>query len=296
MKGTRSYRPALVVMAAFVGMLPVRSWAQEYWQADLTPELEMANRIRAQSEAKNFAAMEALAQEIEQRWRSSDPEMYARCTSRLAGRLTTQVFDETKKNLGFAQHLAMRALEVADQIPLDVAYELLGPVQQRLDAAGNRLDDQAWAELRKKQAKLWLHAWQRVARTIDPHWDPDDLPQMNVMPPSGTWILAGVAPDAIEDPELRAQHEAAIALNERKAARHREQYRARQLRERWLNTGERFLIHAYMIAPDASSELEALLMQHVTDAGFRDEILNAVRTKRLPERMTIQVTTQPTSE
>jgi len=287
MRSIESAISVLVAVAFTAGMLPIPVVAQDDRRADTCRD--MANRIK---EAKDLSAMEALSQEIEQRWRSSDAEVYARCMSTLAGELRSRKLGDTmNKQRGLAQYYAMRTLDKADQIPLDLECELLRGVQQRLDAGGNELDGQPWAQLRREQATLWLHAWRRLQRVIDPNWDPDDLPMINVPAPDG--FPAGVAPEAVEDPQARARYKAAIVANREKAAKYDEQYRARQLQQHWLKTAEQFIISSYMVSPGATSELQSLLEQYITDTRVRERILRAVSTKKMPEHLTVSLTTKP---
>jgi len=74
-----------------------------------------------------------------------------------------------------------------------------------------------WAQIRKKDVEVRLHAWKRLVNAIDPTWDANDVPLVNVMPPLAAGppggVAPGVAPEAIKDPKLRAQYEAAIEKN-----------------------------------------------------------------------------------
>ena len=236
--------------------------------------------------------LEAMGQEIEKNWGDRDVEKYGRLMDTLCARIDGM--DVQLKSRGYiAQSLAVRALEQADKMPLDVHCDLLRGVRKNVGQDGKALEGNAWAELRKSLATLQLVGWQRIEETIDESWDTDDTGVGNVMPPLGANVDSGVAPEAIADLKLRAEYEAAIKINRQKIDKATLQYRARDLKKYWVPGVERFLIGAYMEAPDRLEELESLLASHVTDRDKRARILNAVKNKKMPEDLVLRNTTQP---
>jgi hypothetical protein len=163
-----------------------------------------------------------------------------------------------------------------------------------VDGDGKAVVGHALDNLRRQQAVLWLGAWKRLEASIDKNWDPEDLPVGNVTPPLGTGLPAGVAPEAIEDPELRAQYIADIEANRRKAAEYRVQADVRDLQKHWIPWAKHFLIDSYMAAPDRTEELQTLLDQYVGDAADKRQIVEAVKNKKMPEDLPFKmITTQP---
>lgn len=251
--------------------------------ANLSKE-ERQNRVRQ---------LEAMSQEIEQNWGDRDVEKYGRLMYTLCARIDgMNVQVESRKYI--AQSLAIRALEKADKMPLDVHCDLLRVARKNVGQDGKPLDGIARSELRKSLTILQLVAWHRIEKAVDASWDPeDDPPVLNVLPPDGANAEAGVAPEAIADPKLRAEYERAIQVNRLKIERARLQHQARDLEKYWVPGVERFLIEAYMEAPDRLEELEALLNSYVDDKAKRARILNAVKNKKMPEELVLKNTTQP---
>src|SRR5262245_37909305 len=58
---------------------------------------------------------------------------------------------------------------------------------------------------RRDKLRLWLSVLNAVDRELDPGFDPADVPQLNLAPPVGAALDAGIEPQAIKDPQLRRQ-------------------------------------------------------------------------------------------
>lgn len=246
---------------------------------------ERQNRVRQ---------LEAMSQEIEQDWGNRDIEKYGRLMNTLTGRIGGMDVSAGLRDY-LAQKMALQALEKADKMPLDVHCDLLRGARRNVGQGGKPLAGNAWAELRKSLATLQLAGWQRIDKTIDENWDPNDTGVLNVSPPDGANANAGVAPEAIADPNLRAEYERAIEINRQKIARATLQRKARDLKKYWIPGVERFLIKAYMDDPDRLEELEVLLSSYIEDEAKRSRILDAVKEKKMPEDLVIRNTTQPTN-
>lgn len=293
-------RLLVTVVVATIAVVSTVATAGE-WMASKEVQ-EVRSRITALRQTRGLSKgerqshleqLDAVGREIEQRWRKTDLETYGHLIVDTCGTLTG-LGSVGMRGQYMAQSLAMRALEEADDMPLELECRLVGFVQQEADAEGKALPNEAKAkaELRKRQALIWLHAWQSIEKTIDKTWDPKDVGTSTVMPPAGTGLALGGDPKAIADPKLRAQYEAAIEANRQTSAKAILQIRARQLMKYWIPSAKRFLIRTYTEAPDRMDELQTLLEQYVTDADSRTEILDAVRNKKMPESL-LPRTTQP---
>jgi hypothetical protein len=140
-----------------------------------------------------------------------------------------------------------------------------------------------FAQRRKKDVEIRLHAWKRLTDAIDPNWDPNDLPLLNVTPPPTTGMRAGIAPEAIKDPKSRAEYEAAIEKNRQKAERYRKQSRLRTWLKRFPKRAEEYIIRAYSKPPFNLDELKEYLEKYAVDEKTRARILDAV-TKNMQEQ------------
>jgi hypothetical protein len=239
--------------------------------------------------------LEELANTIRARYSSTEPEVYARLTARTCGALQAIDMPDGRR-LYLAQKFAREALVKDAGISVDARCDLVRHVQQEVDAQGKTLTGDALADLRREQAALWLDAWKRLEASIDKNWDPEDVPELNVMPPAEAGLPGGVAPEQVSDPQLRARYVAAIEANRQKAARYKVQTTARKLQKRWVPEAERFLIRSYMNTPDRVDELRTLLTKHLTDADARSRILDAVKNKKMPEDLVLRNTTRPVNQ
>ena len=137
-------------------------------------------------------------------------------------------------------------------------------------------DEVSWKSLRKQTAELSLAAWKRVASNIEPTFDVNDRPLLNVPAPQGSGVPSGSSPESIRDPKLRAEYEAAIKANSSKARRYNNQIWLKQNAPEFFQKVERYLVAAYSAAPADSAELERLLAQYVNDKDLRTRILEAI--------------------
>ena len=74
-------------------------------------------------------------------------------------------------------------------------------------------------KLRSDCLELWLTILQTIDKYLDSSFDPNDMPQMSVMPPrikGGIQLPPGAAPELIDDPKAREEYEKAINDNRAK--------------------------------------------------------------------------------
>jgi len=235
--------------------------------------------------------LEGLGREIERRWRDTEPDKYGRAILEVCAVMGSLDLGDTWKRHGSVTAFATRALEKADQLPLDVECGLTVFLQYCSDDQGNRLQGAVRKNLRKEQTRLLLRALQRVEKAIDRNWDKEDTGVMNVSPPSETGLPSGISPDAIKDPKLRAEYEAAIQANREKIARYNQQVQVRSLKDGWGKHAQRTIITWYMEAPLANEELAQLLQQYDIDSETRQTIMDGVVSKKMPEQLVLPTTT-----
>lgn len=72
-----------------------------------------------------------------------------------------------------------------------------------------------------KLFKLLVNNLEEIHKLRDPHFDANDLPSLNVLPPKGAHIPPGGDPASIVDKELRAEYERLISLNNIKSDNYR---------------------------------------------------------------------------
>jgi hypothetical protein len=212
------------------------------------------------------------ADELEQKWSPIDGEFYARVMLNVSNLILNGGFDDTRIK-PLSQRYARKALVRSEKFPLELEEQLLLFVQEDLNPANS----EAWMKERSAKAKLWLHAWRRLEKGIDPNFDFNNRALLSVAPPLETGLPAGIAPEAIKDPKLRAQYEAAITANEEKGRRYDQQYRLRVTGKYLPNEAEQYLIRAYSKPPYNLEELKGYLDDHLADETLKTRIVNEVK-------------------
>jgi hypothetical protein len=149
---------------------------------------------------------------------------------------------------------------------------------------------QEWTQQRKEDIQIRLHAWKRLTDAIDPTWDPNDLPLLNVPLPSGAEGMTGMSPKDINDPALRAKYEAAIEKNKQKAEKYSEQSKLRDWLKRFPKRAEEYIIQAYSKPPFDVEELKQYLDKYIADTKTKARILDAV-TKNIEKETRKEPTT-----
>lgn len=236
---------------------------------------ESVNRIKLFGAARDLAGLERTVDENHQDWEARDPGAYGELMLAVVQTLATEPFGDARQ-YELAKRYARFALQKAGHISLEAEAKLVLHIQADLTTPSGPKGEQ-WTEQRTADMILWFQAWKRLHDTIDPTWDQDDLPESNVAPPPAASMRAGVAPEAIKDPGLRAKYEAAIEANRKKAERYREQHRARNLKRTFCRTAERYIVAAYSHPPHNMNELRELLVRYVADDDTRRRITQAVR-------------------
>jgi hypothetical protein len=115
---------------------------------------------------------------------------------------------------------------------------------------------------RRKAVAAWLSALSVIDRSLDPGFDPQDVPESNLTPPptsSGVRYPSGVDPKAIPDPAARAQYQEALARNREKADRYRFQDKLRRLESRASSDIDEFVRRFYTTAPADQNELKEIV-------------------------------------
>ena len=117
---------------------------------------------------------------------------------------------------------------------------------------------------------------------IDPKFDPEDVPQINVAPPSLKYE-SGIAPDAIEEDDIRAAYVTALAKNEAKRQMHHRQTGLRKL----AHVAERDLAGLQNLRLDPvkdRQEIEQVLNRELADQTLRKRLHELIFPPRSPQQ------------
>jgi hypothetical protein len=229
----------------------------------------------------DIKSFEKFADEIQRKWKSKDPEHYAKLMLEICGPITSGRFN-TDRRFNIARKYALLALSDPNKINLETELELTGHVKTPMFGpyAPKELE---LADQRKKDVELRLHAWKRLIDAIDPNWDPnEELWSPNAVG-ADMGLPSGIAPEGVKDPKLRAEYEAALQKNREQIERYTKQYRLRDWLKRFPKRAEEYIIRAYSKPPFNLDELKEYLEKYAVDEKTRARILDAV-TKNMQEQ------------
>jgi len=266
------FAEALLLIALMYGIQVFHSTqavAQEEQGSQLEADIARLDALRS---SNNLDAMRTQIDLGSATWRNRGPKPFILYMYRACAELSSYEIGNSSQRALLLGQYAISVLQSGDlPLPQYIQFvEFLGfdpPV----------MDDAAWKDLRRQKAQFWLEAWLRVSKAIDPSFDFDDRPLLNVAPPLSTGLPAGVSPSSIENPRLRAEYEHAIAQNHAKIERYNQQSWLKLNGQRVFKEVEQYLVNAYSRAPSDLQELQQLLSRYVQDASVRDRILVGVR-------------------
>ncbi|MFH1968805.1 MAG: hypothetical protein ABIJ53_00645 [Verrucomicrobiota bacterium] len=222
----------------------------------------------------DLKTFENLADDLDKKWSDRNREYHARLLLEICEPLSSGSINDDRR-YGIARKYALSALDKPDMIPLPLELELIGHVMTPIGIS-NASNTNDFSQLRKEDVAIRLHAWRRLINAIDPKWDPDEFimgPNMILSPGVQD---GGTSPDAIKDPRLRAEYEAAIQRNRQKSERHAEQYKLQDWLKRYPKRAEKYIVQAYSQPPFNLEELRQALDIYLTDKETKARILDAV--------------------
>ncbi|MHC4444284.1 MAG: hypothetical protein ACYTF1_17755 [Planctomycetota bacterium] len=218
---------------------------------------------------------EKFADKIHSKWGKRNKEHNARLMLEVCKPLSSGTFKDDRR-YKLARKYALSVLETADSIPLTLELELTGHVVTLMCIPSAAKGDD-FAQRRKKDVEIRLHAWKRLLDAIDPKWDPDERLISNIVPPAATGLPSGVDPAAIKDPVLRAEYEAAIKKNSEKNEKWGAQYKLSKWLKRYPKRAEEYIVRAYSKPPFNLKELEQYLKKYIADEKTKARMLDAVK-------------------
>jgi hypothetical protein len=235
----------------------------------------------------DLKSFEKFADEIQTMWSRKSKEYYALLMLELCEPLSSGRFNE-ERQFALARKYALLGLAKPNQISLETELELTGHVITDM-VTPRAPKGQEWAQQRRKDVQIRLHAWKRLIDSIDPNWDLNE----RLRSPNAVGVDMGlpgaVAPEAIKDPKLRAEYEAALQTNRDKIERYTKQSSLRKWLKKFKPRAERYIVRAYSKPPFNLQELRQYLDKYIADKKTKDKILDAVKknmekqTKDIPE-------------
>ena len=232
-------------------------------------------RLEPLRDSRDINTLEKTVNEIEQDLRQAGGEDYSRFMLYVCNLLSSFDFREYQRQTQLVKQYADAALANAPFLALQTELQLLAHLEEDFGGPGGTKTE--WTSKRRSRAARWMTALQRLENETQADFNFNDLPQINIEPPPGTNLPAGIAPEAIQDPALRKEYETAIQKNQQKADTFARQFQLRELRNRYRPLGVRYIARAYSRPPFDEAELQQLLNEHFSDEGNKAAILNTVR-------------------
>jgi len=181
---------------------------------------------------------------------------------------------------------AFTALQSAAKAKIDLPVELefaflvhLGFSQHAVSPTSDHL-----AQRREDEVVLWVHGWRRLQDGINPNFDFDKPIFINMSPRGG--YASGISPEAIKEPDIRADYIKRLAENEKNNTDLREQLLLRRIRK----TQSMFIIsyfsYAYRYPPEDVEQLKKYLAELHDDETAKAilEKWQKTPTQKLPQK------------
>ncbi len=173
--------------------------------------------------ANSLDEFRKVADEIKGQWSQKNVELNAHLILEICRTLSSFNFKDHRRH-DLAREYALSVLDKPEGVSLQMELELTGHVMTSVGIPGSPSGDE-FAQRRKKDAEVRLHAWKHLLDCVDPNWDPNEV----LLSPNGVGasmgLPSGIAPEGVKDPKLRGEYEAALETNRQKIERHTEQRR-----------------------------------------------------------------------
>jgi len=277
-----------------VGSVGVSSQAEKQEYKQERARIKALRKSFKPGPVNDLEEYEKFADEIQKRWQNRKKEYYARLMLEVCGPLSSGNFKHDRR-YELARKYALLAVAEPNEISFETELNLIGHAIT-LMIGRNAPKGEKWAQLRKKDVEIRLHAWKRLMDAIDPNWDPNDVPFLNI---SATGIRPGIVP---KDPDLRAEYDAAIEKmreiekDTQKREWNSKQYRLRKLQKRFAPTAERYIVRAYSKPPFNLEELKQYLGKYAVDKKTRARILDAVKKNMEKQIQKMKMLKEPTMQ
>jgi hypothetical protein len=133
---------------------------------------------------------------------------------------------------------------------------------------------------RMEKLQLQLAVLGQLDSSLEPSFNLNDLPSLNVGPPPETRLPSGVDPTSIADPRLRSEYERAISANQQKAKKYKLQSKLHQIDRRATTQIEAHLASTYSASPGDLAELDKLFDDSAVTTRRKASLRQFVRTLR----------------
>jgi hypothetical protein len=254
---------------------------QEYKQ-DMA-RIHAVERTFKPGRVNNLEEYEKFADEIQKKWSQRNKKYNARLILEICGPLSSGTFPGDRR-YDLAKKYALSILDKPEEISVEMELELTGHVVTIMYTP-NSPKGENFAQRRRVDVEVRLHAWRRLLDSINPNWDPNE----EILSPNAIAIKlglsdSGMSPENVKDPKLRAEYEAALEKNRHDIERYTKQYRLHDWLKRFPKSAEEYIILAYSEPPFNLEELKQNLEKYKIDEKTKTRIIDYVQ-KNIEERI-----------
>lgn len=280
---TMRYLSRLLIVFVLLWAIPAFADLPERDSADpmAIAYWECYDRLAALYAVTDLDGLLQEAERIEAEWPSRDVCHYAELMQVVCAKLNNR-WDLLPNGKADIASLAARALEKrkspgGDAFPVEAEYLLLCQVQPIRDYKNRALRPESKHAERRAQLVRYLEVLRRCESLRGTAPDPNQMLLKNVPPPAETHLPPGIAPEAIEDPALRAEYEAALRANSERARKAIDHRRLADTTERVMKGVSEFVSYAFCRTDADVAELEQLVSEYVTVEAHKRALLAAPR-------------------
>jgi hypothetical protein len=232
-------------------------------------------RISMMTESRDLKGLLLLSDELEKKW-ANNVVAYSRLLAEISNSLASYDFHDAMQ-YKYSVSLAGKVLKNADDIPIQLEYEMVSKLQSTSAYLTGVERQDNWERDRAKRVNLIFHLWNRLEKNIDRTFDITDFKNhpMGNIPVPGPYP-SGIRPEAVKEPDIRAKYIEAIAVNQAKAEKYNLQVQLQKLDKVLPEFVERVLIEFYSLEPTNMKELEASVRLFGFSSEIKQKILMGV--------------------
>jgi len=235
--------------------MSVNSYQIQDEEKDLIESQKWKERIRALTESRDLSGLVHLSDEIDFFWGKKSSKLYAGLMFEVCGAMGSYDFDNDEKYEKYvlSRRCAKKALERAEQIPVEWELKLVSLLNGDIEYSLKLVPEENWRLDRRERLNHWCHAWQKLERAIDNNFDFE-------------------ANRPISHPKMSAEER-------QKAEKYSQQRFLQQDKKSFSGQFEGFLVRAYSKPPYDAQELKSHLQSCVSEAPVRSRILEKVESR-----------------
>jgi len=246
-------------------------------------------KIEEAGKQEDRSSLINISKQLETRWRGEDIGKYARLMNKILAVLRNDFKEVNRAEIARLANEAIRSVDrqSGGKIPPD-ALPAYWQLQDWYLSAQYRFyyyergieshDDSLWREQRLDVASRTVGTLERIEKVMDPNWKKDVALRLQAEPPKG--MSSGIGPEAVKDPNVRAEYEKRIEENTRKNEWWKVQRDLRDLQGRLLKKVRSAIPAMYSRPPYDDEQLAQLLTEHMKDAAIRNEMLAAIQHRK----------------